>query len=118
MTVGNRNEPRLRTRLRARMIAKFGESRVVLVNLSTRGCCLEGAEPENGRNVILQWEAFEAFGETLWSNEGMTGIRFDRPIPYEWVIATREAAANALPVGKIHDARESARAWSQGMRPV
>ena len=116
--MGKRNESRLRTRLRARLISKFAEDRAVLLNLSQRGCCLVGSPPEGSKLIILCWEGFEAFGDVVWSMEGRIGIRFERPVPYEWVLATREAAATASPVCEIHDARESARAWAEGKRLV
>ena len=95
-----------------------GEDRVVLVNLSQRGCCVEAAEALGIGSVLLQWEGFEAFGENVWADGGLIGIRFDQPIPYEWVLATREAASTAPPVGAFHDARISAKAWVEGKRPV
>ena len=94
------------------------EERVVLVNLSQRGCCVEAAEPLGTTNVVLQWEGFEAFGENVWADAGLIGIRFEQPIPYEWVLATREAAASAPPVGSLQDARLTAKAWVEGKRPV
>ena len=118
MSVGNRNESRLRTRLRARLISKFAEDRVVLLNLSQRGCCLEASQPGGSKLIILRWEGFEAFGEIVWAMDRRIGIRFERPVPYEWVLATREVAEAAAPICEIHDARESARAWAEGKRLV
>ena len=118
MAVGKRNESRLQTYLHARLIGRFGESRVVLRNLSQRGCCLEAMEPEGGKSIILQWEGFEAFGEVVWSHNGLVGIRFERALPYAWVIATRDAASATPPVCRTHDAREIAKAWAKGKRYV
>ena len=118
MPAGKRNQPRLRTRLRARLISRLGEERCVLFNLAQRGACTSASDDFMGQDVILRWEQFEAYGHIVWREGGRVGMRFDKALPYEWVLATREADANAAPVCDVFDARHSAKEWSEGRQFV
>lgn len=118
MPAGKRNQSRLRTRLRARLISRLGEERCVLLNLSQQGACTNVSDEFIGQDVILKWEQFEAYGRIVWQEGGRVGIRFERTLPYEWVLATREADASAAPVCNVFEARQSAKAWSEGQRFV
>jgi hypothetical protein len=96
----------LRARLRARLISKYGEERVVLVNLSQRGCCVEMQDPPERGDVVLRWDQFEAHGEIVWRAPKRIGIRFLRAIRYEWLIATRQLSGTAIApstVNELHD---------------
>lgn len=118
MPTGKRNQSRLRTRLRARLVSRLGEERCILLNLSQQGACANVSEDFIAQDVILKWEQFEAFGQIVWRDGGRVGIRFDQTLPYEWVLATREADANTAPICDVVDARQAAKAWSEGQRFV
>ncbi|MBC7736781.1 MAG: hypothetical protein H7245_06060 [Candidatus Saccharibacteria bacterium] len=76
-----RGEFRLRTRLRARLISRMSDDRVVLINLSQRGCCVEIRKAIIGRDAILKWGSYEVYGAIAWQAEPRLGLVFDRPIP-------------------------------------
>jgi hypothetical protein len=106
LSIGKRHESRLRAGLRARLISKYGEERVVLVNLSQHGCCVEIQDPPATGDVVLRWDQFEAHGEIAWRASKRIGIRFFRAIPYEWLIATRQLSGAFIApstVDQLHD---------------
>lgn len=113
-----RGESRLRTRLRARLISRMSDDRVVLINLSQRGCCVEIREAIIGGDAILKWESYEAYGAVAWQAGPRLGLMFDRPISYDWVLATRLVDAQTAPVSNILEARLQAKAWSEGQRHI
>ncbi len=89
--IGRRLESRLRARLPARLITREGTFHVLLHDLSQHGACVTkpGLAPQHG-DAVLQWPGCETFGRIVHSRPGSCGMRFDRPIPIERVIATRE----------------------------
>ena len=96
----------------------MSDGRVVLINLSQRGCCVEIREAIIGRDAILKWESYEAYSAVAWQAVPLLGLKFDRPIPYDWVLATRLVDAQTAPVSSILEARLQAKAWSDGQRHI
>lgn len=111
---GNRSASRLKTRLPARLITLEGELHVVLLDLSCTGAGLRRTALPLTGEAVLQWFGYEAFGTIRWSESGQCGVEFEQPIPYAWVIATRNHdAAERLP--DDHELnRQQARDWVAG----
>lgn len=112
---GKRANARLRVRLPAKLITLHGEYRLALIDLSASGArvgqpgldCLPG-------NAILQWTGHEVFGRIVWVRDGLAGVRFDEPIPDEWVLATRRIAEASPMPGDSELHRHAARDWVSG----
>lgn len=100
------------------LISKYREERVVLVNLSQRGCCVEVQDPPAAGDVVLRWEQFDAHGEISWRTSGLIGIRFSRAVPYEWIIATRQLGKSTLPPFVADERHLYAKALAEGKRFV
>jgi hypothetical protein len=116
---GKRGQPRLRVRLPARLITLNGEFRVVLCDLSTGGARVgkPGLVLDGGQAVLL-WESFEAFCAVAWCRGGLVGVRFEDPIPNDWVLVTRELDSNSnLPPDAELD-RRAARDWVLGQARI
>jgi hypothetical protein len=116
---GKRLASRLRTRLPARLVTLDGEYRVILLDLSCTGASVrrDGLAFKAG-NAILQWMGHEAFCLARWNEAGQCGLEFDKPIPLEWVLATREHdAAERLP-GDDELVRRRAREWVAGIARI
>lgn len=117
-TTGKRCEARLRTRLPARLIARQGECRAVLLDLSRHGCRLSYSGFKAKGEVVIQWFNFEAFGEVVREGEGLIGVHFLEPIEEEWLVETRSIDdARHLP-SEEGMLREDVRAWVSGEQRV
>lgn len=115
VAVGKRAQGRLRVRLPAKLITLHGEYRLALIDLSTGGARVgkPGLDCQPGKGLV-QWAGYEAFGRIVWARDGLAGVRFEEPIPDEWVMATRRLAeAEPLPDdAELH--RRIARDWVGG----
>lgn len=111
-----RHESRLRLRLPVKLIARAGEARAVLTNLSDCGARVEKPElPQMQGEVLLAWGRFEAFGVIAWSREGALGVRFYDPIPHEWVMKSRSMDDRDHLPDNSALARLEARNWVAGL---
>ncbi len=118
MLSGKRQEARLRTRLRAQLISRFGAERGFLSDLSLSGCRIELRNPPHSGDVIVRWGPFECQGEIVWYSPSRVGIRFLEEVPYEWLIATRQMTDVSPANHELAEARAAAKAWSGGQRPI
>lgn len=112
---GKRGQARLRVRLPAKLITLDGEFRLVLCDLSTGGARVgkTGLMLSGGQAVLL-WDRFEAFCTIAWCRSGLVGVRFEDPIPKEWIIATRELDSMARLPDEQELRRLEAREWVMG----
>jgi len=99
--LGRRQDARLRVELRARLIMLDGTMRAVLADLARFGARLyapdSGLGP--GREAVIAWEEFEAFGEVRWTDGLYLGLRFDEPLAKAVLMATRRAEdARVMPL--------------------
>ena len=86
-----RGASRLRVRLPAFADLHSGTVRVVLCDLSLGGAkVFTPALLPIGRDVLLRWGAFDAFGTVIWERDGLHGIRFEEPLPAAMLIGTRD----------------------------
>lgn len=97
-TTGRRRAPRLRLAIDARLITTWGEYPVRLDNLSETGAHISRPQQDAFGRCVLKWLGFETWGEMVWVRGGYCGIHFDKPLPEDWVSATRATPA-ALPEG-------------------
>jgi hypothetical protein len=95
---GRRRAARLRLAIDARLVTTWGEYPVRLDNLSETGAHVSRPKKDRFGPCVLQWLGYEALGEMVWMRGGYCGIRFDKPLPDEWVTATRAKPAQ-LPEG-------------------
>lgn len=96
----------------------MSDDRVVLINLSQRGCCVEIRKAIIGRDAILKWGSYEVYGAVAWQAGPRLGLVFDRPIAYDWVPATRLMDAQTTPVSNILEPQLQVKAWSEGLRRI
>jgi len=115
---GKRREARLRTRLRAQLISRFGAERGFLSDLSLTGCRIDLRDPPHSGDVIVRWGPFESQGEIVWYSPNRVGIRFLEELPYEWLIATRQMTDASPGSHELAEARAAAKAWAGGQRPI
>lgn len=86
-----RSASRLRLRLAANVDSINGTQRAVIRDLSQTGAKLLLSEPiSEGRDVVINWAGYEAFGRTVWVLDSWCGIKFDSPLDPKCMIATRD----------------------------
>ena len=107
-----RQRPRLRVGLTARVESLHGKFDAQLIDLSQTGARLKSLTSGLGRAVVLRWLDFEAFGDLVWEEEGLVGMKFDPPLSNEVVLATRELVPAI--VQEFDPTRDAARAWTLG----
>ena len=88
--VGRRRAQRLRLAIDARLITLQGEYPVRLDNLSETGAHVSRPKQETFTRCVLKWLDFEAWGHMVWLRGGYCGITFDKRLPADWVLQTRE----------------------------
>ena len=115
VAVGKRAHARLRVRLPAKLITLHGEHRLALIDLSTGGARVgkPGLDCPTSK-ALVQWAGYEAFGRIVWARDGLAGVRFEEPIPDEWVMATRQLAENSPLPSDTELHRRAARDWVGG----
>lgn len=114
-TRGRRGNSRLRVRLPARLTTRADMLRGVLVDLSLSGASLiVPGTIVPGREAVLEWGRFDAFGEIVWRRADRCGIAFFEPLSPAVLIATRNLdALEHLPQDR-ELARQVARGWVEG----
>jgi len=95
--LGRRRDARLRVELRARLIAHDGTISAVLADIARHGARLYAPDCglRVGREAVLCWMEFEAFGDVVWNDGSYFALQFDEPVPDAVLMQTRQA----------HDAR-------------
>lgn len=112
---GRRSQSRLRVRLPARLTTLSGTTGAILTDLSTGGAKLIVAAPlEAGREAMLHWGGFEAFGTIGWTHDGMCGLAFDDPVAPKILFATRDLDDAEHLRSEREQVREVARSWVEG----
>jgi hypothetical protein len=104
-----REHARLRVGIPAYFETLEGRLRVRLVDISQGGAhlILPGDVPI--REGVLMWMRFDVFGMTVWQQDDELGMKFERPLPREWLIETREVAPDIVreeALGTISAARD------------
>ena len=90
-TTGRRRDSRLRVAIPAQLILLGGQARAQLRDLSQSGARFWlGAEIDLGREGVLTWLEFEAFGRFVWQRNSFGAMEFDEPLAVEVLIKTRE----------------------------
>jgi hypothetical protein len=56
---------------------------------------------------------FETFGDVMWREGLYVGLKFDRPIPFEWLVKTRERVTDA-DAYRREVLLNQAKAWVEG----
>lgn len=78
-----RTAPRVRVCRTALLRTSFANIDGELWDLSAMGArFLTETPPREGVTALLEWDTHDAFGRVVWSQEGMCGLQFDRPIPH------------------------------------
>lgn len=113
-TVGRRSAARLRMGIPATLLLLTGTHRGTLLDLSCTGARLL-IEPilRVGADAVLQAPGFEAFGTLVWCEQGRVGMRFDRPLREDWMIAMRDYI-DTFPERTRETMLRSAREWVSG----
>lgn len=120
-----RGRSRLRTMLPARLSTLFGTWPAYLRDISLTGAGVElrdidshGLQPPKvGGEVVLEWEAGEAFGRIVRIRGNILGLAFDEIVPPPVLIATRDLHDALVARGGLnHLVKENARRFVQGRR--
>jgi len=113
---GRRADRRADIVLPASIDAVTGRRRTNLLDISSFGACLEGANlPPNGREVILKCGTVDAFGTVAWSTGGRCGVRFDQPISAVTLIALRRVATAAREQDQTAEELHAIADWMNGL---
>ena len=111
---GRRGMSRLRLAVPATVLLLSGTYRGTLLDLSRSGARLElEAVPRIGSEVVVQAVGFEAFGTIVWLGGKQVGIRFDRLVSEERMIAMREVADD-YPRRSRETMHRSVQEWVRG----
>ena len=119
---GRRMRSRLATRLPATLVTLFGSLPAILLDISLTGArCLVTnnrgiTNPlRTGKEVVLEWGQFDAFGTIIWEGDGLCGIQFDPIISPSVLIATRDIHDDFVQQGGLkYLAADSVRDWVEG----
>jgi len=111
-SIGRRSTSRLRLRLNARLTTLDGTCSVVLLNLSLSGAkILAETRLREGSEAILQWESLEAFGEIMWVDGSIVGLRFETEVDHDVLLAARTAPSW---LSRDEEIARAALAWVSG----
>lgn len=114
LPAGTRKAPRVRLRLRARLITRDGFHAVDLDDLSQTGARIRlHGDNHPGAEVVLQWEVLDAFAVVVWRCGDEYGLLFDAPLPLEIVIQARNAS-DRNPRSAKNETYVAARKFVQG----
>ena len=111
--LGRRHDARLRVELRARLITLEGTASAVLADLARFGARIYAPDCglRTGREAVLAWDRFEAFGDVVWTDGAYLGLQFEQPLSKAVLMATR-AAEDARPMPLYRQLqREAAQAF-------
>lgn len=116
---GRRAQSRLRVWLSCRLITRGFDAKAVLADLSRVGAKIQTNRSEGlYGEAVLQWAGMEAFGTIIWARGGFCGLQFDKPVPENWLILSRQINETSACPDESTAARELARAWVSGQRRV
>lgn len=114
--LGRRAAARARISLPATIDLIGGTASAKLLNLSSLGAMLAGADlPAAGHDVILKCGQLEIFGAVVWRDSGRCGITFDEPVDEKTVIRLRWDGDEAARRGVTPDVEQAAAAWALGV---
>ena len=108
-----RNCPRLRLGIPAKLETLEGTRSVRLVDISQTGAKIDCPGAKRIGQAMLRWLDFEVFGETVWSDEDLLGMHFDRPLSPSVIFATRQLAPSIVAMAD-QAASAAAREWVAG----
>ena len=111
--LGRRRHARLRVGLKARLITLDGLVHAVLADVARLGArvCAPDCELRPGREAVLVWDQYEAFGEVVWNDGQFVGLHFDQPLGAPVLLATRALEdARVMPIER-QLVREAAQAF-------
>lgn len=108
-----RNHPRLRLGIPARLETLDGAREARLIDLSQTGAKIHCPGSHTIGQAMLQWLEFETFGETIWQDGELLGVRFDRPLSPAIIFTTRQMAPSVV-TNDHQAASAAARAWVEG----
>lgn len=116
--IGRRGMARLRLAMPATLLLLAGTYRATLRDLSRSGARIALDQPlKIGSEAVLQAPGFEAFGTVIWQGGGHAGLRFDRMVSEEEMLAMRDYVDNRSE--RTADLmRQSVREWVTGSRRV
>ncbi len=117
LQIGRRRDSRLRLNIPARLETIYGNVKVVLIDLSqSGGHLLTGEKQLCGKDAVLGWLQYEAFGRIVWSTDRQAGLEFDGMLTPQTLLATRDAAERDPRKEEQREAFLAARAWYNGHR--
>lgn len=93
IVAGKRTHARARLNIAARMTTIDGTIGCTLIDVSCSGAKLSAArQPSVGAMTVVEQLPVELFGVVRWSRASYFGIEFDKPLPFDTVVALRRYA--------------------------
>lgn len=108
-----REHSRLRLNLPARLVTTEGEKLISLLNLSQGGARVRLPADKQISGGVLKWMDNEVYGVKVWQAGPEVGLKFDHPIDWNWVVATRHWQPPRRT--KRDDSLSYARDWAKGV---
>ena len=112
---GQRDHPRARLSVPARLVTFEGTVDCTLIDLSCTGAKIAGGKaPRVGGMVVIEGLPVELFGTVRWSKRDSFGVEFDMPLPSAQVVQLRHYADLEMSRQKA-DQIDYARGWVLGI---
>lgn len=116
--IGRRGMARLRLTMPASLVLLTGTQRCTLLDLSRSGARIVLDTPvKPGSEAVLQAPGLECFGTLVWQRDGRAGLRFDRMVSEERMVAMRDFADHQED-RTAELMRQSVQEWISGSRRV
>lgn len=108
-----RTEPRVRLVIEAVLMGMEGRQQVILFDLSRAGAKVEFEAPPAEKAGFLSWMEFETFGDVVWREGLYVGLKFDKPIPVQWLDDTCDRVGDG-DAYRHEELLKQAREWVEG----
>jgi hypothetical protein len=73
-----------------------GRQTVRLIDLSQGGAQVIVSRGGDIRQAVLTWLRFESFGTVAWTDGPHIGLEFDKPLPLQVLVETRQRAPSVV----------------------
>jgi hypothetical protein len=108
-----RQQMRVRLAADGAFLGLDGRQTITVLDLSQIGARVAFQEPPWEKAGFLSWMEFETFGDVMWREGLYVGLKFDRPIPFEWLVKTSERVTDA-DAYRREVLLNQAKAWVEG----
>lgn len=107
-----RSRPRLRLGIPATLQTLHGRIEVQLLDISQSGARVRLRTSGCPRSAVLHWLTYEAYGDVVWEKGGLCGMKFDPPLPADYILQTRQLAPAVRT--NLNPTQAAAKAFAEG----